>query len=180
MIILSGGEYIVIYVVIDGNNNQDDCSFIVIVEDDECLFSIVLFDVLLIIEEDGVECFGIVNISLVVDQVNLIVIVVDIWSYFVYGVEIDGFNNIIDNCSDFVNIDIYVWEINEIFIDVCESSFKVFFCYYDEVGNWCQCGKEFIIVDDICLSSIVLQDMIFIIEDGVICFGLVDIDLVVD
>ncbi|WP_282773839.1 T9SS type A sorting domain-containing protein [Phaeodactylibacter xiamenensis] len=177
---LSGGEHTVTYVVTDGNNNQDDCSFTVTVEDDERPSSIALPDVSLTTEEDGAECPGTANTSLVVDQVNPIATAADTWSYFVHGVEIDGFNNITDNCSDPANIDIYVWEINEISTDACESSFKVFFRYYDEAGNWRQRGKEFTIVDDTRPSSIALQDMTFTTEDGATCPGSADTDLVVD
>ncbi len=177
---LSGGEHTVTYVVTDGNNNQDDCSFTVTVEDDERPSSIALPDVSLTTEEDGAECPGTANTSLVVDQVNPIATAADTWSYFVHGVEIDGFNNITDNCSDPANIDIYVWEINEISTDACESSFKVFFRYYDEAGNWRQRGKEFTIVDDTRPSSIALQDMTFTTEDGATCPGSADTDLMVD
>ncbi|MCR9101236.1 MAG: T9SS type A sorting domain-containing protein, partial [bacterium] len=180
MTTLSGGEHTVTYVVTDGNNNQDDCSFTVTVEDDERPSSIALPDVVLTTDVDGAACPGAANTSLVVDQVNPIATAADSWSYFVHGVEIDGFNDITDNCSDPSEIEIFVWEINEISTDECESSFKVFFRYYDEAGNWRQRGKEFTIVDDTRPSSIALQDMTFTTEDGATCPGAADTDLVVD
>jgi hypothetical protein len=180
MTTLSGGEHTVTYVVTDGNNNEDDCSFTVTVEDDERPSSIALPDVVLTTDEDGAACPGAANTSLVVDQVNPIATAADTWSYFVHGVEIDGFNDITDNCSDPSEIEIFVWEINEISTDECESSFKVFFRYYDEAGNWRQRGKEFTIVDDTRPSSIGLQDMTFTTEDGATCPGAADTDLVVD
>ncbi|MEQ8705395.1 MAG: T9SS type A sorting domain-containing protein, partial [Phaeodactylibacter sp.] len=177
---LSGGDHTVTYVVTDGNSNQDDCSFTVTVEDDERPSSIALPDVALTTEEDGAACPGAANTSLVVDQANPIATAADSWSYFVHGVEIDGFNDLTDNCSDPSEIAIFVWEINEISTDACESSFKVFFRYFDEAGNFRQRGKTFTVVDDTRPSSIALPDMTFTTEDGATCPGSADTDLVVD
>ena len=178
---LDKGTYTVTYEVTDGNNNMDQCSFTVEVEDDEKPSSIALPDMTFTTADDGATCPGAADTDLAVDQSNPVATAADNWSFTVHGVTVPGPSGMTDNCSDQDEIEIFVWDINEISTDECESSFKVFFRYFDECGNFRQRGQTFTIIDNTRPSSIALPDMTFTTaDDGATCPGAADTDLAVD
>ncbi|TXB60600.1 hypothetical protein, partial [Phaeodactylibacter luteus] len=181
MATLEAGVHLVEYSLSDGNSNIAACDFTITVEDDEKPSSIALPDLTFTTSTDMAICPGNAMTSLVVDQSTPVATAADNFTFTVHGVTVNGPSGITDNCSDPADINIFVWNIQEVSTDPSERIFKVFFRYFDQAGNWRQRGQEFTIVDDTRPSSIALPDLTFTTStDMASCPGNAMTSLVVD